>query len=83
LECLNPEGIHLEMDKVMRTFPGIIEKVEVRLDGVCKTCLRNNKKIIQSITTKAGWTKPNRPLIDLTNNCSLLLISCFSQTNRF
>jgi Fur family transcriptional regulator, ferric uptake regulator len=45
LECLNPEGIHLEIDKIMRTFPGIIEKVEVRLDGVCKTCLRHNKKL--------------------------------------
>ncbi len=44
LECLNPEGVHLEMEQIMRTFPGIIEKVEVRLDGVCKICLHDSKK---------------------------------------
>jgi Fur family transcriptional regulator, ferric uptake regulator len=44
LECLNPEDIQLEIEEIRRTFPGIIEKVEVRFDGVCKTCLRNSKK---------------------------------------
>ncbi|MFO8084980.1 MAG: Fur family transcriptional regulator [Desulfobacterales bacterium] len=44
LECLNPEGVHLEMEEILRTFPGIVDKVEVRLDGICKTCLRNRKE---------------------------------------
>jgi len=45
LECLNPQGVHLEIEEIMRTFSGLIEKVEVRLDGICKTCLRNSKKL--------------------------------------
>ncbi len=44
LECLNPDGLRLNTDDIERTFAGVIEKVEVRLDGICKTCLRNSKK---------------------------------------
>jgi Fur family ferric uptake transcriptional regulator len=42
LECLNPGGVQLGLDEIRRTFPGRIEKVEVRLDGICKNCLRNS-----------------------------------------
>jgi Fur family ferric uptake transcriptional regulator len=42
IECLNPEGLHLDMESLERTFPGLIEKAEVRLDGLCKNCLRKN-----------------------------------------
>lgn len=45
LECMNPQGIHLEVEEILRTFPGVIEKIEVRMDGICKTCLRNNKDL--------------------------------------
>lgn len=45
LECLDSKGIFFEIDEFMRTFSGIIEKVEFRLDGICKTCLRNSKKL--------------------------------------
>ena len=44
LECLHPEGLRLEIDEIRRTFPGVIEKVEVRLDGICKNCLRKRGK---------------------------------------
>lgn len=44
LECLNPDGLRLNTENIERTFAGVIEKVEVRLDGICKTCLRNSKK---------------------------------------
>ena len=44
LECLSPDGLSVELENLRRTFPGIIEKVEVRLDGICKNCLRNRKK---------------------------------------
>lgn len=47
LECLNPEGFHLELEKILRTFPGLIEKVEIHLDGICKTCLRNKRELTQ------------------------------------
>jgi Fur family ferric uptake transcriptional regulator len=40
MECLNPKSITLDMDTLKTTFPAVIEKVEVRLDGICKTCLR-------------------------------------------
>jgi len=44
LECLNPESLNVDMQSMQRTFPGIIENVEVRVDGVCKNCLRAERK---------------------------------------
>ncbi len=40
MECLNPESIDLDTAAFERTFPGTVEKVEVRVDGVCKSCRR-------------------------------------------
>ena len=47
LECLNPESLNVDMQSMQRTFPGIIENVEVRVDGVCKNCLRAERKPMQ------------------------------------
>ena len=47
LECLNPESLNVDMQSMQRTFPGIIENVEVRVDGVCKNCLRAERKSVQ------------------------------------
>ena len=44
LQCLNPESLKVDLHAMRRTFPGVIENVEVRVDGVCKNCLRNKKK---------------------------------------
>ena len=44
MECLNPESIHVDTDALQRTFPGLIRKVEIRVDGVCKSCLRLQRK---------------------------------------
>jgi len=44
LECLNPESLNVDMQSMQRTFPGLIENVEVRVDGVCKNCLRSEKR---------------------------------------
>ena len=41
LECLNPEALRLEMEPLRKTYPGIIEKVEIRVDGICKNCMRH------------------------------------------
>ncbi len=38
--CLNPESLSVKMDALERTFPGLIEKAEIRLDGLCKDCLK-------------------------------------------
>ena len=40
LECLNPESLQLDMALLERTFPGTIEGTQIRIDGVCKTCLK-------------------------------------------
>jgi len=43
MECLNPRSVHLDAESLKETFPGVIDKVEVRLDGMCKNCLRRKK----------------------------------------
>ena len=39
LECLNPQSLNVDLQYMQRTFAGLIENVEVRVDGVCKNCL--------------------------------------------
>lgn len=40
MDCLNPESLNIDTDPLWKTFPGQIDKVEVRVDGICKNCLR-------------------------------------------
>jgi hypothetical protein len=37
------------MDSLQRTFPGVIERAEVRLDGTCKNCLKHQKKAEKAV----------------------------------
>ena len=39
LECLNPQSLNVDLKLMQRTFPGVIQNVAVRVDGVCKNCL--------------------------------------------
>jgi len=39
LECLNPRSLNVDLQPMQGSFPGLIENVEVRVDGVCKNCL--------------------------------------------
>ena len=39
MDCLNPESLSIDTGPLWKTFPGQIDKVEVRVDGVCKNCL--------------------------------------------
>ncbi len=41
MDCLNPDSLQVETDPLLKTFPGRIDKVEVRVDGICKNCLRS------------------------------------------
>lgn len=41
MDCLNPESLQVETTPFRKTFPGRIDKVEIRLDGICKNCLKN------------------------------------------
>ncbi len=41
MDCLSPESLTVDMETLIKTFPGSIEKVEVRVDGICKNCGKN------------------------------------------
>lgn len=43
MDCLTPESLQVETAPFLKTFPGRIDKVEVRVDGLCKNCLKQNK----------------------------------------
>ncbi len=40
MDCLTPESLNIETNIIQKTFPGRIDKVEVRVDGICKNCLK-------------------------------------------
>ncbi|MBF0201591.1 MAG: transcriptional repressor [Desulfamplus sp.] len=40
MDCLGPESIGLDMEGLLKTFPGTIDKVEVRVDGICRNCVK-------------------------------------------
>ena len=44
MDCLSPESLNVDTDLLLKTFPGQIDKVEVRVDGICKNCVRQNIK---------------------------------------
>lgn len=41
MNCLNPESLSVDVSPLARTFPGKIEKVEVRIDGICRNCIKS------------------------------------------
>lgn len=42
MECLDPDSLSLDAENLQQTFVGRIENVEVRVDGICKSCLRKS-----------------------------------------
>jgi Fur family ferric uptake transcriptional regulator len=40
MDCLTPESLNIETGSLRKTFPGQIDKIEVRVDGICKNCLK-------------------------------------------
>jgi Fur family ferric uptake transcriptional regulator len=40
MECLNPDSLMVDSRPLGKIFPGRIDKVEIRVDGVCKNCLK-------------------------------------------
>ena len=40
MDCLNSESININADRLRKTFPGEIKRVEVRVEGICKNCLK-------------------------------------------
>ena len=44
MDCLNPESLTVNTDPLRKTFPGRIDKVEVRVDGICKNCAKSGAR---------------------------------------
>ena len=40
MDCLNPRSLDVNTDPLWKTFPGQIDSIEIRVDGICKNCLR-------------------------------------------
>lgn len=40
MECLTPESVNVDTDPLWRRFPGRIDRLEIRVDGICKNCLK-------------------------------------------
>lgn len=40
MNCLDPQTLGVDADTLWKTFPGRIDKVEIRVDGICKNCLK-------------------------------------------
>ena len=44
MDCLSPESLVVDTEPLWKTFPGRIDKVEVRIDGICKNCEKRQRK---------------------------------------
>ena len=42
MDCLSPESVTVDMETLLKTFPGKIDKLEIRVDGTCKNCMKNH-----------------------------------------
>ncbi|MEH0019711.1 MAG: Fur family transcriptional regulator [Desulfobacter sp.] len=42
MDCLSPQALNVEFSRFASTFPGRIDKLEMRLDGICKNCLKKS-----------------------------------------
>ena len=38
MDCLSPKSLNVDIEPLWKNFPGRIDKVEVRIDGICKNC---------------------------------------------
>ena len=44
MDCLLPDSISVDTGHLWETYPGRVEKVQVRIDGICKNCANNLAK---------------------------------------
>ena len=40
MDCLQPESLAIDMAHLKKNFAGEIDRIEIRVDGTCKNCLR-------------------------------------------
>lgn len=44
MDCLSPESIVADTEPLWKTYPGRIDKVDIRIDGICKICEKRQTK---------------------------------------
>jgi Fur family ferric uptake transcriptional regulator len=44
MDCLSPESIAVDTQPLWKTYPGRIDKVEIRIDGICMKCEKHQAK---------------------------------------
>ncbi|MGA7276524.1 MAG: transcriptional repressor [Desulfocapsaceae bacterium] len=42
MDCLSPESLDITSENLEKTFSGEIGRIEIRVDGICRTCLKRN-----------------------------------------
>mgnify|MGYP001077549421 FL=1 len=40
MDCMTPDSLNVDTDAFWKTFPGRIDKVEIRVDGICSYCMK-------------------------------------------
>lgn len=40
IDCLNPDSLAVDTLNLEKNFPGRVEKLEIRVEGVCRHCLK-------------------------------------------
>jgi len=40
MDCLQPQSMSVDTGNLQKTFPGEIDRIEIRVDGTCKNCLK-------------------------------------------
>ena len=40
INCLSPESLTVHSENFQKTFPGSIQRIEIRVEGICNTCLK-------------------------------------------
>jgi len=40
MDCLHSESVRINTEQLQKTFPGRIENIAVRVDGICTNCLK-------------------------------------------
>ena len=43
IHCLSPESLTVHSNNLQKTYPGRIQRIEIRVDGICKTCLKQEQ----------------------------------------
>ena len=43
INCLSPESLTIHPENLQKTFPGRIQRIEIRVEGICHTCLKQKQ----------------------------------------